>query len=221
MMRYSVLALTLIGLVGCQQDMRLCAPTFHVPRVTHKKPILSVIPIFDQTKHHQPWNVADHLTAGILRSLSLKDELYMVDQEKLAQIFKELQNTGDFFGTDVQWIKKKFRSEEFVAFIELIKHEETLLNFHNDIPDADCPAELFLSARIRIFDLRNPVPKLVLSEVVNHSENLPKEFNRINRPVTTPDQEGFQATPLGIAHDSFAKEIAERIEDYVLLAQTR
>lgn len=218
MMRYCFFALSLIALTGCQQDTRLCAPTFHVPTV-RQKPILAVVPVFDQSKHHHPWNIAQELTTGILRSLSVKDQLYMVDQEKVSQIFKEMQTAGDLFGTDLQWIKKKFRSEEFVAFIELYKNEETLLNFHKDIPDAECPAELYLSARVRIFDLRGAVPKLVLSEEVNHSENIPKEFNPLNRTLITPDQENFHSTPHGIAQDSFAREIAERIEDYVLLAQ--
>lgn len=217
-MRSIFFGLVFLSLVGCQQDMRLCGPTFHA-RPVRQKPILAVMPIFDQSKHHLPWNVAGELTTSMLRYLSIKDQLYMIDQEKIAQVFKEMQNTSDPFVADLQWIKKKFKSEEFVAFVELYKHEETLLDFHKEMPATDCPAELYLSARIRIFDLRGSVPKLVLSELINHSENIPKEFTRLNRTPITPDQENFQTTPQGIAHDTFAREIAQRIEDYVLLAQ--
>ncbi len=195
--------------------MRLCAPTFRVNSVV-QKPIVAFMPVFDRSQHRLPWNVPQQLTANVLHYLSMKEQLYLVDLEKTGQLSKEMTPSDDPFGPDLHWLKKKFRSEEFVAFVELSKHEETLLNFHKTFPDADCPAELYLSARIRVFDLRGAKPKLVLSEVINHSENIPKEFNRINK---RPEQENFQTTPQGMAHNTFAKEIAQRIEDYVLRAQ--
>lgn len=211
-------ALILVVLASCQQDMRLCAPTFQTtPSSVQQKPILALVPILDRSTHRLPWNVAQSLTTDVLRYLSIKDRLYMVDQEKMVQLFKELQNNTD--PIDPQWVKKHFKTEEFVAFVELSKCKETLLAFHKELPDASCPEELYLSAKVRIFDLRGSAPRLVLSELVNHSENIPKEFNRINRSSKAFEQENFRATPHGVAYDHFAKEIAERIEDYVLLAQ--
>lgn len=182
------------------------------------KPIVGFVPVFDNAKHRLPWNVSQELTANIQHCLLQHDMLYLIDQERMSQAFKNLQADQNPFGEEINWIRKKFRNEEFVAFVELVNHDEIPLNFREETPVCECAAELYLSARIRVFDLRGAAPKIVLSEIITHSENIPQQFTRINLAPIPPDQEDFSMSPQGIAHDLFAKEIAERIEDYVLLA---
>lgn len=181
------------------------------------KPIVAFVPVFDHAKHRLSWNVSQELTSGINRCLAQRDRLYLIDQERVSKTVQNLEADQNPFGEEINWIRKKFRNDEFVAFVELIKRDETPLNFQEESLSA-CPAELFLSARIRIFDLRGSTPKIVLSEVINHSENIPTSFTRINHAQIPPDHENYHTTPQGMAHDLFAKEIANRIEDYVLLS---
>lgn len=209
---------TLLLLSACRNDNQFQQPVAHskvMPR-----PILALMPVIDHARHRLGWDVSHALSMNIHHALLSKDHFYMIDQERVQKKFKELQPNQDPFGEDLSWIKKKFRTEEFVAFIELEKDQETLLNFQRELPDSECSAELFLSARLKIFDLRSTFPKVVLSETITHSENIPKQFTRANltNPIL-PGQEGFETTPHGIAHNQFAKEIAERIEDYIFLAQ--
>lgn len=211
---YSALLLCLFA--GCRNQTETAATRSSI--FLGPKPIVTIVPVFDHAKHRLPWNVSQELTTGINLCLERQNRLYLVDQGKISKIVQNIEPDQNPFGEDIQWIRKTFRNEEFVAFIELFKHDEIPLNFQENVPLSQCPAELYMSARIRIFDLRGPTLKIVLSEVLNHSENIPTYFTRINHALLPPDHEDFHATPQGMAHDSFAQEIATRIEDYVLLS---
>lgn len=216
MKKYAIMGLLL--LTGCRNEYQFEQP--FAQSSVMPKPILALLPVMDHAKHHLSWDVSKILTLGIHHSLAKEDRLYLIDQERMLKAVKELPENQNPFGENITWIKKKFREEEFVAFVELAEHLETPLNFQNELPNSECPAELFMSARIKVFDLREAAPKIILSETLTHSENIPKQFTQANlKEPLLPDQEGFEATPQGIAHDLFAKKIAARIEDYILLTQ--
>src|SRR5437867_3833089 len=86
------------------------------------KPIVALVPVLDHAKHRLPWNVSQELTSGILSCLTKQDHLYLIDQEKTAKVFQNLEPDQNPFGEDTHWIRKTFRGEEFVAFVELFKH---------------------------------------------------------------------------------------------------
>lgn len=222
-MRTSLCLLTVLLLFsGCKNEYQYGLQSDET--VAHSailpRPIVTFMPIVSRAKHHLPWDIASSLTLSVHHALAKKDRLYLIDQERAAKASKELQTNQDPFGDDISWVKKKFKTEEFVAFVELAEHQETPLNFQNDLPVSECPAELYMSARLKIFDLRGAAPKVILSETLSHSENIPKQFTRANLALPLlPDQEGFETTPQGIAHDLFAREIASRIEDYILMQE--
>ena len=58
----------------------------------------------------------------------------------------------------------------------------------------------------------------VLEELVRDSQFLPKQFTSTNFYQIPWGKENFTTTPLGLAHVEFTKDIASRIEDYILLA---
>jgi hypothetical protein len=80
----------------------------------------------------------------------------------------------------------------------------------------DSPALLTIAVRVRVFDVREKTPKVVLQEIVEQSHHIPRQFTKDSQ-VPWGD-EAFDVSPLGIAHDQLCKELATRVEDYILIA---
>jgi hypothetical protein len=185
------------------------------------RPVIALVPVIDNTKNDLPWKLSEELTSTIHYRLSQKGNVYLSDQEKVVGITKHLNKSQNPFSDNISWAKKAFNGSEFVVFMELIEHEEVPLKSAKDASRLDAPAELNMSMRIRVVDLRSNPPAIVLQEMVHDSHHVPKQFTRANFHQVPWGQDSFNISPLGLAHAQFAKEIATRVEDYVILAKNR
>ncbi len=184
------------------------------------KPIVTLVPVIDSTQENLGWSLSDELTSAIDYRLSCNENLYLVDLKKTAAQLKQVKASHNPFGTDLSWLKKSFPKDEFVAFLELIQHDEILRqDKKNPVDPAQCAADLNLGLRLRIFDLRQATPRIVLQELVTDSHFIPRPFTRLNFQQVTWGEESFNISPVGLAHEAFAKMISKRIEDYVLINQ--
>ena len=75
-----------------------------------------------------------------------------------------------------------------------------------------------MTARIKVVDLRSEKPQIVLQELIQDTHFIPKRFSRFNYEQVIWGQENYNLSPLGLAHSALSKEIARRVEDYILLA---
>ncbi len=173
---------------------------------THQRPIVALVPVVDNTHSNLPWSLSEELTSAIHYRLMQKDTFYLIDQEKIRKC-KTIDNP---FGSDLTWIKKAFFQNEFVVFLELISHEETAAK--------DSPTELSMKMRIRVIDVRQEEPVVILQEIIHDSHYLPKQFTGDHFHQIEWGKENYNISPLGIAHTQLSREVASRIEDYVLLA---
>jgi hypothetical protein len=182
---------------------------------TSNRPIVSFIPIIDHSRANLNWNVSRELSIAIRERLVQKNQLYMVGEESVAALAQKALSAHDPFDLDISWARKSFPQNEFVVFMELMEHDEvpvTTKEFQ------DTPAELMLSVRVRVVDLREKTPKVVLQEIVQQSHHIPRQFTKANFNQVSWGDEAFDVSPLGIAHDQLCKELATRVEDYILLA---
>lgn len=177
------------------------------------RPIVAIVPMIEKARTDLKWNVSQELSCAIRQRLTQKDHLYLMGEEAVGSMAKRALTSHDPFGLDFTWVKKSFPQNEFVAFTELLEHKEIPL--YTEIPDS--PAELNLTVRVRVFDTRSPTPKVVLQEIVQQSHHIPRAFNKTNFNQVPWGDEAFEFSPLGIAHETLTKEIASRIEDYILL----
>jgi hypothetical protein len=185
------------------------------------RPIIALVPIVDNTKNDLPWSLSEELTSTIHYRLSQKGNVYLSDQNKVVGITKHLNKSQNPFSDNLSWVKKAFNGSEFVVFMELIEHVESPLKSSKDASRLDAPAELNMSMRVRVVDLRSSQPAIVLQEMVHDSHHVPKQFTRANFHQVPWGQDSFNISPLGLAHAQFTKEIASRVEDYVILAKNR
>ncbi|MBS0616390.1 MAG: hypothetical protein JSR58_07570 [Verrucomicrobia bacterium] len=206
--RLSFLLLSVLMLASCQKDSGSETAVQETP--VAGRPIVAVVPFIDHSDHGLSWNVADELTKGLYVKLLEKHDLYLMNHDKVMAALKKLSSDNDPFGTNLSWVKRAFAGSEFVVFTELAQHEE--------VPEAgsDSAAELQIALRVRVIDLRGQKPQIILQEVVRKTEHVARPFTKANFTEVPWGDEMFEISPLGMTHASLTKELASRIDDYIL-----
>lgn len=212
MMRGAVLLVSLI-LGGCYYSGNL--PSILSEARASNRPIVSFVPVIDHSKSDLNWNVSHELSKAIRDRLAQKKRVYMVDEDHVAALSQKALSSHTPFEGDTSWVRRSFPENEFVVFTELMRHSETP-TMPKDLQNS--PAELTMAVRVVIVDVREKTPKVVLQEIVEQSHHVPRQFNKVNLNQVCWGDEAFDVSPLGIAHDQLCKELATRIEDYILLA---
>jgi hypothetical protein len=183
------------------------------------KPLVAFFPIFDRTENAGvSWNLSDELTTGVQRKLAQKGDFSFVANEQVRAMTKKIVGERDPFAADVSWMKRQFKGAEFVVFSEVLEHEEVPVSYINV---QSSPANLNMSVKVRIVDLRAENPRIVLQEILHESYHIPKQFTKENFRQIAWGKENYHVSPVGIAHSKLIKEIASRIDDYVSLAAGR
>ena len=183
------------------------------------KPVVTIVPVIDSTKNDLPWSLSDELTNAIDYRLATNNNVYLIEQSKTRAALKKVKEAYSPFGMDTSWIKKAFNNEEFVVFLELIDHEEVFRqDKKNPVDPQHCSADLNMSMRVRVFDLRGEQPQVVLQELIHNTHFVPRQFTQVNFYQASWGEDTFSISPMGLAHTEFTKEIAKRIEDYILIA---
>ena len=141
-----------LALTGCQKDTNNQETAYQVQQLT--KPLVALVPVIDNTKNDVfEWNLSDEFTSSIFSCLS-QGPLYLENASRVREMVNKCKEMQNPFGTNIAWIKKAFEKEQFVVFLELIEHEEILKREYKEIDPKMCSADLNLSMRIRVFDLR-------------------------------------------------------------------
>lgn len=219
-----IIACLLLSLaaVGCNENKQSQENTAMHQKGVRLQPIVTIVPVIDSTKQDLPWNLSDEFTSALNYRLARNNNLYIIEPAKARAALKKIKETQNPFGTDISWIKRTFIDEEFVVFFELVEHEEVLRQDKKKPIDPQyCSANLNISMRVRVFDLRAEQPKVVLQELVHDSHFVPRQFTHVNFHQAMWGEDSFSISPMGLAHTEFTKEIATRVEDYILLTSRK
>lgn len=207
--KHSIWALSLL-LAGCKGDN---STAVLIEKPVTARPIVAVVPVMDRSRHELSWNVSHEMTAALRNRLGQHGTLYLLSEDQVYALTRKSTNGRDPFGSEIAWVKKGYHDNEFVAFFELVEHRELATT-----SSEESPAELNVSMRVRVFDLRGDAPKVVLEEIVEQSHHIPKQFTRNQFNQVPWGDEMFEISPLGIAHGKLCQELASRVEDYILLS---
>lgn len=181
------------------------------------KPVVVITPVIDSTSYEVPWSLAEEFTDTIVNKLAQKGVLYLPEDNK-----HHSHVSKNPFGTDIDWIKNHYSNAEFVVFLELVKHRDEHVKKNEEPIDVKlCSHDLNISMRVRAVDLRGNKPKVILQELVKSSYYISKNVLHTDYDIVVWGVDEYLLSPMGLAHQSFSKEIADRISDYVLLAKSR
>ena len=71
--------------------------------------------------------------------------------------------------------------------------------------------------RARIIDLRSSKPSIILQEFIRYSHKIPTNSLQIDYEKNCFGTPNYPATPIAVGHRGLSKEIAKRLEDYILI----
>jgi len=181
------------------------------------KPTVALVPVFDNTTPDVSWSLSDEFTHTIADKLLKKDKLFLTPLQKVNGLITDVQRGQNPFAYDIAWVKPAFAGQDYVVFMELIEHEEKpIKNSPQDDP-LTCAANLDIAVRVRVLDLTKEAPSIALQEIIHHHQYMPRQFTKYNFHQEAWGHTGFAISPLGLAHAQLTKELASRIEEYILL----
>ena len=172
-----VLSLALFTL-GCNQQNSSQATRYHDDG--RLKPIVAFVPVFDHSDNDLSWDVSEELSQTIYHRLTQKNRLYLVAPEDMRVLTHKLTNQQNPFGSDLGWMRKAFANQEFVVFLELVEHEEVPVQSSRSAAPEELSANLNMSVRIRVVDVRGAEPHVVLQELIHDTHSIPRQFTKEN-----------------------------------------
>jgi len=211
-----ILSVSLLALIACGCDDNGNSQSISQTS-TQAKPIVSIVPVIDNTKNDVDWNLSDELSSMLYSRIAQKNHLHLVDSSHVRAKTKKLSDKNNPFGADITWTKQSFQGDDFVVFLELIEHEEVLnQNKRSPTDPSNCSANINISMRVRVLDVRGEEPRVILQELVHNSHSVARQFTQINFFQVPWGDPSYSISPMGLAHEEFTKEVSSRIEDYIL-----
>lgn len=177
------------------------------------KPHISLVPMIDHSESSLSWNVSEEITTGLESRVAEKGFLLIDDARKVLQTTGRLTPEHNPFAENIMWMKSMFNTQ-YVAFMELLDHQEIPIHSGND---SDSPANLKIALRLRVVDLRGEAPRVILQEILHANHYVPKQFTKAMFGHVYWGHEVYSISPTGVAHSQLIREIASRLEDYVLI----
>lgn len=184
------------------------------------KPYVTIVPMLDSTSYDIPWSLSEEFSTTIKTRLSNQGNICIAKDKEI-----QLSSDENPFDTNISWVKKAFNSDEFVVFLELVEHDEVPIA--KTIKDPSKinefrrnAANLNMSVRLRIVDVRGDKPKILLQEMIKDSYYMTNSIDKADYNKVAWGTEEYKTSPLGIAHTQFSNQLIERIYDYVMLAKS-
>lgn len=209
MMRYIAIAIfSFLFFVSCNND----STNHQVSRFYddgRSRPIIAISSVIDSTSCEMPWSLSEELTQLIRTNLGTNKNIYISSTEEMDEI---LTNSDNPFDVNINWMKNRFEQNEFLVFLELLKHEEI---------KKDTITNLDMSMRLRIIDVRAKEPKIILQECINDNYYVAKGAIKTDYRNVVWGTSEFSNSRMGMAHKQLANQIASRISDYIALAKSR
>ena len=211
-----VLLITVLMLTGCKnENTEEEALRYHDDG--RCKPVTEIVPVIETAFASLPWSLSEEFTS-LLKS-KINNRIFVEGSQN-----GYLLTDNDPFSTNIDWIKNRSGNAEFTVFVELVEYENVpiISKNHSKIPDSRKDAvTLNIGARIRIIDVRKSKPVIVLQEMIKDSYYMPNTIDNPDYNVVCFGTEEYKTSPLAIAHAQFIKQIATRVNDYILLAKER
>ncbi|MCH9630607.1 MAG: hypothetical protein S4CHLAM37_06090 [Chlamydiia bacterium] len=198
------------------------------------KAVTTITAVYDPQDIHLPWSLATDLTEMIQGKLSKRANIFLIN--KISSHAPELDEEANLdvmetssaldenktLNIHEENLKVKYPGSEFVVFLELANHDIHPKQDTDKFFDKITPSYVLdVAMRVRIYDLRHEKPAIVLQEIVQEKHLLPKQFAKLDYDSAIWGKKTYSISPLGFAHTQFAKDVAKRIESYLVLAKTK
>jgi hypothetical protein len=182
------------------------------------KPKVALVPVFDHSKSTTPWSLSEEFSEAIEERFFQSEKFFLTaDLRVLGKTQGSSSEVSPFYG-DISWLSEINSQSEFVVFVELLEH--TLSAKPPTGLKMTTPYTLTISFRIRVVDLREEQPKVILQELQQETFNLSWHTASVNYKKDGLGKMTFRFSPLGLAHGQMTKKITGQVQDYILIAKS-
>ncbi len=210
MIKYLALAIfSLLVFSSCSNSQDTSSTTSRFYDDGRARPVVAISSVIDSTTYDLPWSLSEEITFLIKSQLTNNKNLFLSSTEMMDE---SLTNTDAPFDLNVNWMKDRFDNSEFLVFLELLNHNEL---------KKDHISNLEMSMRIRIVDVRSKEPKVILQECIDDNYYIAKGSIKEDYQNVIWGSSEYANSRMGLAHKQLAKEISDRISDYIALSKSR
>lgn len=195
-----------------------CAPTYRdttlYQRCGSQKPIVAVLPVIDMTTKESPltWDLSRELTDEIRKRVYDSKKIYLLREGGSREIAKMLTTPNPQAISSS--VISNLRDADFAVVAEIIEHEDVdHLQLKPKV--ADVGSLLSLALRVRVIDVREEKPKVILQEVLDNDFLVSRAYLNWDYSKTPWGSEAFACTPMGMAHNRLIRTLVSRIEAYI------
>ena len=185
------------------------------------RPVVAFVPVFDTSHSKLPWSLAQEFTTSMRERFLKSGALHLLPEKEVSRLCEDLTDKNNPFHPKADWVKETFQGCEFVIFAEMLEHDIHPKSVSDTLLDRFVSsAELSLSMRLRVFDLRTLKSSVILQEIIHQDHTIPLPFDLSKEKGDYFSTITFKLSPLGFAHGDLTREVTARIEDYILLTQS-
>lgn len=207
-MRYIAIAIfSFLFFVSCNNGTNKQVSKFYDDG--RARPQVAISSVIDSSSYELPWSLSEEFTNLIKTDLSSNKSVYVASAN---DVDESLTNTDNPFDVSVDWMKNRFEKNEFIVFLELLKHDEIKKENYSNLE---------MTMRVRIIDVRAKEPKIVLQESLSDNYYVAKGAIRTDYQNVVWGTSDYSNSRMGMAHQQLASQIANRILDYVVLSKSR
>jgi hypothetical protein len=182
------------------------------------KPRVALASVTDSSGRKLSWDTADEIVHGIHYFLRNQGNVFVLPQ---AEVYSNMALLGhfDLFGRDLTpW--KSFNNADFVVLVDIFESKE--LPFE---PDKFYPlfpttgnhsgSVLALKARFKMIDLRGPLSKLLVFEVIESNHQLPFGYEAGDCSLIPWGNPEYCNTATGMVHNRLIYQLSQRINTLI------
>ncbi len=181
------------------------------------KPIVAVLPVINSAaESFVGWDESREMTEEIRKRVFTSPKLYLLREGGSLALAKQLNVPNPTVLSKEPL--DSLGAAEFVVVAELVDEKETR---YGQGPGAEKPyleevgGMISLAMRVRVLDVRQDKPKVILQEMLNHEQVVGRPYLKCDYEKASWGTEAYLRTPLGIAHNKMVRELVARIEGYV------
>ncbi|NGX62274.1 MAG: hypothetical protein K940chlam9_01771 [Chlamydiae bacterium] len=172
------------------------------------KPIVTLLPTLDHSSDTSlAWDLSKEFTEEFRKKMYDSSKVYLL-RDGADHAVAEKLNPPNPEAIPSEVIAD-LGATEFAVVTEIFEHKQT------PHPTSVGSATLELGMRVRVIDVRNSTPKVVLQEIYQQEQLIAPAYIQMDYQRNGWQSETFQNTPVGMLHNRMIREIAGRIEAYI------
>lgn len=191
-----------------------------------QKPVVALVPLVVKDRNEKiSWDLSTEFTAEIQKRIINRSEIYL-NPVRLSEPLKDKLQKQDLVTLKKEDLKELKAQNQFAIFMELMEHKElTYQEMQGEVDDElnfgdeDVPKYLVVKVRLRVYDLREDQPKVLLQEILTQKHIIPYVERQLDYHKVVWGGDSYKASLYGRVHAKVEKEIVQHVENYISIAK--